>query len=285
MTDFVIFANEVLHIINVYSDMIPRVIHYCWFGGNPIPDKLKRCIGSWERLMPDYEIVCWDESNFDVHSLPFTAEAYSRRKWAFVSDYVRLYALYHHGGVYLDTDVVAYKRFDPFLGNHAFSSVESYFYRDGDVDDFRIEACVIGAERNNAFIGDCLGLYSDAYFLLPDGSCDEKVINLKIAEVAESRYGLRRGVFSPSPIHLAGDVLTLYPPHVFTHFKGAINGDSVAMHLYEGSWRDKQEVRSRVIKSVDDAMEKVLGLRRWSLMRWAVRRRYLKLRDGSRSAL
>lgn len=235
--------------------------------------------------MPDYHFVCWDMHKFDIHSVKYVEQACEMRKWAFAADYIRLYALYHHGGIYLDSDVVVFKRFDDFLSNKAFASVESYFYRKGDRSDFLIDAAMIASEAGNPFIKECLGHYEDIPFIKADGQMDQTVICNVLSDVAESKFGFVPGSFSPSPIHLAGDVLTLYPPHVFTHLKGAINGDSVAMHLYEGSWRDKQEVRSRVIKSVDDAMEKVLGLRRWSLMRWAVRRRYLKLRDGSRSAL
>lgn len=266
--------------------MIPKKIHYCWFGGNPMPDKIRRCVNSWRELMPDYEYVLWDESNFDVHSTTFTSEAFSRRKWAFVSDYVRLYALYHCGGIYLDTDVIAYKRFDPFLSNHTFSSVESYFYKKGWVDDFRIEACVIGAEQGNAFIKCCLDSYDDGHFIDKDGSNNEKVINLRMAELVESHFGLVRGQFSKSPINLGGgEIFTLYPPNVFTHLRGQFDSNSVTLHLYSGSWRDEQIVKSKLIYAIDEAIIKVVGYKRYSLLRAAIRKAYLKLKDGQQSAL
>ena len=85
--------------------MIPKIIHYCWFGGNPLPVSAKKCIASWRKFLPDYEIKEWNESNFDVNSIPYTAEAYKAKKYAFVSDYARFYILYKYGGLYFDTDV------------------------------------------------------------------------------------------------------------------------------------------------------------------------------------
>lgn len=94
--------------------MIPKIIHYCWFGKGKKNRLIKRCIRSWKKRMPDYEIICWNEDNFDYTSVPFVKEAYEQKKWAFVADYVRLYALFHYGGIYLDTDSEVYKSFDFF---------------------------------------------------------------------------------------------------------------------------------------------------------------------------
>lgn len=94
---------------------IPKVIHYCWFGGNPLPELAAQCIESWKKFLPDYEIMRWDESNFDVNSIPYTAAAYNARKFAFVSDYARFRILYEHGGVYFDTDVEVIARMDDVL--------------------------------------------------------------------------------------------------------------------------------------------------------------------------
>ena len=103
------------------KNKIPKIIHYCWFGGNPMPDSFQKCIDSWKQVMPEYEIVCWDESNFDLTSVPFVSEAAEMKKWAFVSDYVRLYALYYQGGIYLDTDVEIVQPLDRFLMHSFFS--------------------------------------------------------------------------------------------------------------------------------------------------------------------
>ncbi len=105
--------------------MIPKIIHYCWFGGNPLPDDAKNCIASWKKYFPDYEIKEWNESNFDLNCCPYVKEAYEAKKWAFVSDYARFWILYHHGGLYFDTDVEVIKPFDDILSRGGFMGQEA----------------------------------------------------------------------------------------------------------------------------------------------------------------
>ncbi len=93
--------------------MIPKKIHYCWFGGKEKPEDVKRYIASWKKYCPDYEIKEWNESNFDIHENDYCREAYEAKKWAFLTDYVRLKALYEEGGFYMDTDVEVVKSLDP----------------------------------------------------------------------------------------------------------------------------------------------------------------------------
>lgn len=104
--------------------MIPKVIHYCWFGRNPLPPLAEKCIASWRKFLPDYEIKEWNEDNFDVNIIPYTAEAYAAKKYAFVSDYTRFWILYHHGGVYFDTDVEVIKSMDDIIAAGAFMGCE-----------------------------------------------------------------------------------------------------------------------------------------------------------------
>lgn len=108
--------------------MIPKKIHYCWFGGKPIPEEYKKNIESWKKYNPDYEIIRWDESNYDYKKNRFIEEAYSEKKWAFVTDYARLDIIYMHGGIYLDTDVEVLKSFDDLLVNEAFMGLETGNY-------------------------------------------------------------------------------------------------------------------------------------------------------------
>lgn len=105
--------------------MIPKVIHYCWFGGNPLPDSAKKCISSWRKYLPDYEIKEWNERNFDVKSIPYTREAYRLKKFAFVSDYARMWILYHYGGIYFDTDVEVIKPFNDIIQRGNFMGFEA----------------------------------------------------------------------------------------------------------------------------------------------------------------
>lgn len=104
---------------------IPKVVHYCWFGGKPLPPDALKCIESWKKFFPDYEIKQWDESNFDVNIIPYTSEAYSIGMYAFVSDYARMWVLYHHGGVYFDTDVEVIRQFDDILSEGGFMGFET----------------------------------------------------------------------------------------------------------------------------------------------------------------
>lgn len=104
--------------------MIPKTIHYCWFGRNPLPKSAVKCINSWRKFFPDYEIKEWNEDNFDVNIIPYTAEAYQARKYAFVSDYARFWILYHYGGIYFDTDVEVIKPMDDIIERGPFMGIE-----------------------------------------------------------------------------------------------------------------------------------------------------------------
>lgn len=146
--------------------MIPKIIHYCWLSNDPFPEKIQMCMDSWKKIMPDYELKLWNTQNFDVeNSIPYVKEAFANRKWAFVADYIRLYALYTEGGIYLDSDVKVLKRFDDFLHHSFFTSMEYHPFmieRDHSLDDIdengyrisdkyisgiELQAAVMGAER------------------------------------------------------------------------------------------------------------------------------------------
>lgn len=140
--------------------MIPKVIHYCWFGRGQKNELIQRCIASWRKYLPDYKIVEWNEDTFDIASTLWTKQAYEAKKWAFVSDYVRLYALYTQGGLYFDTDVEVLKPFDRFLDNELLLGFES--------NDMPTTA-VIGSQAGNHLIHDLIGSYSNKPFIRPDG--------------------------------------------------------------------------------------------------------------------
>lgn len=106
--------------------MIPKIIHYVWLGGGAKTPSVKRCIASWKKAMPDYQIKEWNESNFDLDSVVWTKEAIQKKKWSLASDYIRHYAIYTEGGIYMDTDVMVYKSFDEFLNFSFFTSVENH---------------------------------------------------------------------------------------------------------------------------------------------------------------
>ena len=146
--------------------MIPKIIHYCWIGGAPLPLMVEECIASWKKYMPDWEYKCWDESNFDIAAAPlYVRQAYEARKFAFVSDYVRLWALERYGGVYVDTDVMVLKNYEPLLNDTAFIGLEeSKSHLPG--------TCVMGCEPHCQWVKEMLTVYDGVAFVKPDGSLD-----------------------------------------------------------------------------------------------------------------
>ena len=132
------------------SEKIPKKIHYCWFGNNEKPDIVKECINSWKENLKDYEIIEWNESNFDININQYVKEAYENKKYAFVSDYARVYALYNIGGIYFDTDVEVFKSLDMFLEEDSFWGFEEKNY---------IATSTIGAKKGNTLIKQFLDFY------------------------------------------------------------------------------------------------------------------------------
>ena len=149
--------------------MIPKIIHYCWLSGDKYPRLVNKCIKSWYKLLPDYEIRLWDAQSFDFDSVPFVKQAFERRKYAFVSDYIRLYALYHFGGVYLDSDVMCYRRFDDWHNFNFFTGIET---RTPEHVRFWIEAAIMGASPGNLMIKECMAYYETKPFVKSDGALD-----------------------------------------------------------------------------------------------------------------
>lgn len=143
--------------------MIPKKIHYCWFGRGQMPELAKKCIESWKKYLPDYEIKEWNEDNFDLNAYPYVREAYDNRKFAFVTDVVRLYALYTEGGIYMDTDVEVLKSLDGFLHHVAFSGFE---------DDHNIPSGIMASEKGGKWAKDNLDYYVGKHFIKEDGSLD-----------------------------------------------------------------------------------------------------------------
>ena len=139
--------------------MIPKVIHYCWFGQGKMSSLAEKCIASWRSLLPDFSIKCWNEDNFDIESNRYVKEAYSAKKYAFVTDYVRLYALYTEGGIYMDSDVEVIKRIDRFLSFPAFTGFET---TGGCITG------IMGSEKHGQWVKDLLNEYEERCFINPD---------------------------------------------------------------------------------------------------------------------
>ncbi len=212
--------------------MIPKTIHYCWFGGKEKPKLARQCIKSWKKHCPDYEIIEWNESNFDITAAPlYVRQAYEAKKWAFVTDYVRLYAMTKYGGIYMDTDVEVLKPLDPYLSNQAFSGFES---------DKNIPTGIMASEQNFKLFVDLLKYYDTASFYNDDGS-----LNMETNVVLITNACLKKGlVQNGTKQNIEGFVL--YPKDYFCPFsienqKLYKTKNSVCIHWFNGSWLPEGE--------------------------------------------
>lgn len=161
--------------------MIPKVIHYCWFGRGQMPKLALKCIESWKKYCPDYEIKEWNEDNFDLDLYPYVREAYDARKFAFVTDVVRLYALYHEGGIYMDTDVEVIKPLDSLLAYDAVSGFES---------DTQIPTGLMASRDGHPLFKELLDEYNGIHFVRPNGTLDTTTNVIRISNTCR-KYGLR----------------------------------------------------------------------------------------------
>lgn len=212
--------------------MIPKVIHYCWFGNSKPPRSIRRCIDSWKRVMPDYQIKCWDGNSFDFDSVPFVRDAMAAKKYAFAADYVRLYALYTEGGIYLDSDVFVKRPFDAFLLNRFFCGTEAFLI-DNKVN-YRMEAAIMGAGKDNPFLDECMSYYQQKEFVF-DRSGTDIVMPAVISSIAK-KYGYTK----ENRLQLLGEI-TVYPTSFFTNTLHPDNSDAeglYAIHQNAGSWID-----------------------------------------------
>lgn len=226
--------------------MIPKIIHYCWFGGKKMPPLLKLCIASWKKRLPDYRIKQWDESNFDFNMAPLCKEAYAAKKWAFVADYCRIYALYTEGGIYMDTDIMVLRNFDEFL-QYSFCTSEEYQpwifepvkaeYVDSlgnrlvgkdYVQGLGIQSGVMMAEKGIPYLKDCLDFYNSLH--LSKNLMDIVVVKIlaKQMEKYGYRYIVQEQYLSPFNMFIAA-------PSVFSNMT-TLNKNSYAWHLYYKSW-------------------------------------------------
>ncbi|MGN0202860.1 MAG: glycosyltransferase family 32 protein [Candidatus Cryptobacteroides sp.] len=223
-----------LVIENQTNMSIKKVIHYCWFGGKPLPKSAEKCIASWKRYLPGYEIVRWDESNFDVNSIAYTREAYSAGKFAFVSDYARFWILYHNGGVYFDTDVEVIRPMGDILERGDFLGVESD--RNGMITVN--PGLGFAASQRSESIGELLNLYRTFHFLNTDGTpCLKNIVEIT------TEYLSAKGLQNTSEIQQCCG-FTIYPKDYFCPIdydtrELKITNNTRTIHHYAESWVPK----------------------------------------------
>lgn len=224
-----------------YSDRpsktrIPKVINYCWFSGNPMPDYLVKCIESWKRFCPDYKIVRWDEDNYDVGKNLYMKQAYEAGKWGFVPDIARLDILYNYGGLYIDTDVEIIKNLDDLLTNEAFTGVEKW----GNVN---IGGCS-GAVPHHPMIKKMLDYRINEKFFMEDGS-----LNLTTCGYYETMPLIHEG-FRPDNTTQIIDGMTIYSsdyfqPYDYMSGETCITNNTHSIHHFNGGWIDERHKRER----------------------------------------
>lgn len=253
---------------------IPKKIHYCWFGRNPLPNTAKKCIDSWKRYCPQYEIIEWNEDNFDINCCDYIKEAYEAKKWAFVSDYARFWILYHEGGVYFDTDVELIRSIDELVNKGPFMGCE----RDASNESMISVAPGLGLAANpglglyNVFLSE----YNKRHFLKEDGSFDLTTV-VTITTNILKEYGLKE----KNDIQIVEGIY-IYPMEYFCPLddhtgKLNITNNTYSIHHFDGSWltdelRVQKELRYKYNKYTSSkiayymarfvSLKKTFGLRK-----------------------
>lgn len=228
-------------------ESIPRIVHYCWFGGKEKPDIVKRCIDSWNEILSEYEIREWNEDNFNIDCNSYVREAYELKKFAFVSDYVRVHALYNFGGIYLDTDVEVFKSFDDLLYHNSFWGFEQENY---------IATSTIGAAKGNELMKRFLDSYEKKNFMKEDGNYDD-LTNVAIVTEILKDIGLKTngeyqeiegiGAFYPQ---------TYFSPYDYINCRKFITKNTYAIHHFYKSWLPP---KARFKSNIKIIVSKVIG--------------------------
>ncbi len=228
--------------------MIPKKIHYCWFGGNPKPDSVQKCINSWKRFCPDYEIIEWNESNFNIHCMPFVEQAIEAKKYAFASDVARLMVVYENGGLYFDTDVEVIRSFDALLENQAFLGFESNEYVNSGLG--------FGSEAGIEFFREHIDAYRDKVFINEDGS-----FNMIACPYVATELLVEKGFVQNGQEQLVGEV-RIYPTDYFNPYDsitGRLNKteNTYSIHWYDASWSDISKSKLKFNRF----MRRILGVK------------------------
>jgi hypothetical protein len=229
------------------SIKIPKTIHYCWFGGKEKPEIVNRCMESWKRILPDYEIIEWNEDNFNINSNVYVKEAYNVKKYAFVSDYVRVYALYNYGGIYLDTDVEVYRSFDNLLHHPSFWGFEQENY---------IATSTIGAQKGNPLIKEFLDSYNEKSFIRNDGTYNQLTNVAIITKLLEKRGLISNGQYQEMQGIGVFYPQTYFSPYDYINCQTLITENTYTIHHFYKSW---MPLGKRLKGKVKLLLSKIIG--------------------------
>lgn len=246
--------------------MIPKIIHYCWLSGDPFPTDIQACLDTWKMHLPDYEIWLWDTHRFDIKSTLWTQQAYEARKYAFAADYIRLYALYYYGGIYLDADVLVYKNFDNLLNL-------PYFIGHDQIRGF--EAAVIGAEKGCLWIKDILDTYNEKAFIKEDGSYDTLPLPCRFHHVLVGEGYKFYCLHEQYQYETKDHELIVFDGNFFNS-RDAVEvrqtAKSYCAHNYAGSWQNKNNGPKPIKNRLPKWLLKVIytiGQKTWARKKYA----------------
>lgn len=218
--------------------MIPKIIHYCWFGNGEMPEKNKRCIASWKKFCPDYKIIRWDESNYDVKKNDYMKEAYETKSWGFVPDYARLDIIYQFGGIYLDTDVELIKNIDELLSYDAFMGFEDGVHVSPGL-------CIAAKPHHETIKRIMDEIYLGRKFIKRDGSPD-----LTPSPIMNTNALLTLGLRQDDSLQSVGNVMILptefFCPKDYKSGKLNITSKTYGIHWFNASWQSPH--RRRMLK-------------------------------------
>ena len=256
------------------NTQIPKVIHYCWFGRNPLPSLAEMCIASWRKYLPDYEIKEWNEDNFDVNITTYTEEAYRAKKYAYVSDYARFWVLYHYGGVYFDVDVEVVKPIDDILERGPFMGLENLSGPWLGTTAAVAAGLGMASYPHLPFFGEMLDYYKDIHFFTPKGKLKETVV------LIVTRKLLAKGGYDVDKVSLCAGIY-IYPNEYFNAMNIAtrqivITPNTCSIHHYAGSWVDKTQ--SKMDKYVLRTKNVFIMWRVWFRRKFEALRRLLGAR-------
>ena len=227
--------------------MIPKVIHYCWFSEDPFPPKIAECIASWKKHMPDYQIKRWSAKNFDINAVKLVREAYNAKKWAFATDYIRLYTLYNEGGIYLDSDILLHENIESYLQSDYVSAIEFHpidqkAYKQSVSSDYKrkesvsyiegvgLQAAFMASIPHHPFVEKCLAQYENISL---DQILERNLLAPIMQALAAEPFGFS---YIDKEQHLSNSI-TLYPTSVIGQNAYETKG-RIATHLCAGSWEN-----------------------------------------------
>ena len=234
---------------------IPKIVHYCWFGEKEKPDSVKKCIESWKKFLPDYQLMEWNEDNFDIEKLQYTKEAYAAKKYAFVSDVTRIEALYQYGGIYMDTDVEVLKTFTPLLDARCILGMEEKGY---------VATSFMAFEKEHPLVKQFLNLYENINFLDENGQINTGTNVAKLTNML-----MEKGFVQENHYQELEEGIKIYPKEFFSpydyincHYN--ITENSYCVHHFAVSWMSKKE---QVKKGIKKQLSKILGPKKMNKIR------------------